>query len=170
LKSAIQNREAAAERAASLRDAAVRGDGQLKTIDAELSELASVEDDIAAAEAAAIQRGREFRLPPKLGDALDRRKFLQDRRGAVARAAEKLHADLNSAEATLRLVEAAAVDAQKPLLIAESELIAAESENLRRDGRTPECGCRPSPTPPFRGRAGLCTSRPAPWPSFERRP
>jgi hypothetical protein len=130
LKIAIEEKAAIEARAASLLDAAQRGDEQVNAIDSELAALENLDEQIAEAEAQAIKRGKEFVLPPKLSDAASRCKRLQEPRGNVSRAAGRLHGELSQAETSLRLAAAAAVDASAPLMLAESDMLATEVKEL----------------------------------------
>jgi hypothetical protein len=126
LKIAIEESQTAMARTTGLADAVERSGFQLAEIDAALKALASLDDEIAQAEADAIVRGVEFKLSPKMGEKLNRKAQLQTRRLALAAAADKIRIEFNAATSSARFAEANVIEAEKPLTMAESEMIAAE--------------------------------------------
>jgi hypothetical protein len=130
LKIAIEERTTLEARAASMCDGAQRGDEQVASIDAELATLADLDDDIAEHTANSILKDVDFRMPPKFGDMLKRRTALLERRGQITLAVGKLHGELGQFTDSLARAEHNIIVATKPLMIAESDMLADEIQEL----------------------------------------
>jgi hypothetical protein len=75
-------------------------------------------------------RGVDFKMSPKMAEKLTRQQQLLTRRASLAAAAEKIKAEANNAATIARFAEASVMDMQKPLTIAESDMIADEIAEL----------------------------------------